>query len=184
MIKIESKIAGFEVLSDGAEPAKKEAGIKPTLWQRPLKLTGETYKIKPTDGDPAIYVTINKGKNGKIREVFVNTGVGRADLEYAMVLGRNISSVCRVVDDPLFLFKEMTEVHGQSFWAKTGDKSINFNSLAHAVGWCLMQELENKDVPKKQGDAPGSECPSCKAMALVKKDGCDTCMECGYSKCG
>jgi ribonucleoside-diphosphate reductase alpha chain len=29
-----------------------------------------------------------------------------------------------------------------------------------------------------------SICPKCSAKALVRMDNCDTCLECGHSKCG
>jgi ribonucleoside-diphosphate reductase alpha chain len=32
--------------------------------------------------------------------------------------------------------------------------------------------------------ADATRCPKCAAMALVRMDGCDTCLECGHSKCG
>lgn len=28
------------------------------------------------------------------------------------------------------------------------------------------------------------QCPQCRASALVKIEGCNNCLECGYSKCG
>jgi ribonucleoside-diphosphate reductase alpha chain len=28
------------------------------------------------------------------------------------------------------------------------------------------------------------QCPQCGASALVKVEGCNNCLECGYSKCG
>ncbi|MCR4379124.1 MAG: adenosylcobalamin-dependent ribonucleoside-diphosphate reductase [Rhodospirillales bacterium] len=33
-------------------------------------------------------------------------------------------------------------------------------------------------------DARMSFCPKCNQPALIKQEGCDTCLECGYSKCG
>ena len=31
---------------------------------------------------------------------------------------------------------------------------------------------------------PMPQCPQCGASALVKVEGCNNCLECGYSKCG
>jgi ribonucleoside-diphosphate reductase alpha chain len=31
---------------------------------------------------------------------------------------------------------------------------------------------------------PMPQCPQCGASALVKVEGCNNCIECGYSKCG
>ncbi|MBF0399935.1 MAG: hypothetical protein HQL90_04135 [Magnetococcales bacterium] len=117
---------------------------KKTLYQRPLELQGSTFKIKPSTDIPALYVTINKGEDGRIREVFVNTGGGPGDLEFAMVLGRIASAVCRMVDNPEFLVKELMDMFGEAFWAKTGENSMMFNGRVHAVGWCLMKAMEKK----------------------------------------
>jgi ribonucleoside-diphosphate reductase alpha chain len=31
---------------------------------------------------------------------------------------------------------------------------------------------------------PMPQCPQCGASAIVKVEGCNNCLECGYSKCG
>ncbi|MDH5189350.1 MAG: ribonucleoside-diphosphate reductase, adenosylcobalamin-dependent, partial [Rhodospirillaceae bacterium] len=42
-------------------------------------------------------------------------------------------------------------------------------------------------ISGSDGDAPaylGKTCPKCAQPALIKQEGCDTCLSCGYSKCG
>jgi len=36
----------------------------------------------------------------------------------------------------------------------------------------------------KKGYTNAKQCPDCNNISVVKLDGCDTCLECGYSKCG
>jgi ribonucleoside-diphosphate reductase alpha chain len=33
------------------------------------------------------------------------------------------------------------------------------------------------------GEIRGRACPRCGSPALVRQEGCDTCMACGYSRC-
>ena len=37
----------------------------------------------------------------------------------------------------------------------------------------------SQDMPPKLG-----QCPNCGAAAVVHQEGCDTCLNCGYSRCG
>lgn len=44
---------------------------------------------------------------------------------------------------------------------------------------------KNPVMPQEAHKEPmGAKCPKCDQFKLVQKDGCDTCMDCGYSKCG
>ena len=48
-------------------------------------------------------------------------------------------------------------------------------------------EMKKQKIKEKMGaDAisNANQCPKCAAMALVRMDNCDTCLECGHSKCG
>jgi hypothetical protein len=48
-------------------------------------------------------------------------------------------------------------------------------------------ELKKQQIKEKLGDkalSNATQCPKCAAMALVRMDNCDTCLECGHSKCG
>jgi ribonucleoside-diphosphate reductase alpha chain len=31
---------------------------------------------------------------------------------------------------------------------------------------------------------PGRSCPKCGHPTLIRQEGCDTCLNCGYSRCG
>jgi ribonucleoside-diphosphate reductase alpha chain len=42
---------------------------------------------------------------------------------------------------------------------------------------------------REPGDGPGGaarmgQCPNCGAAALTHQEGCDICLNCGYSRCG
>ncbi len=38
--------------------------------------------------------------------------------------------------------------------------------------------------PDNRGSIIGTQCPNCQAPALVSKEGCQTCLSCGFSNCG
>ena len=65
-------------------------------------------------------------------------------------------------------------------------------SLLAAIGEIVERHLSGlspQDAPAKASAPPASarpmpQCPQCGASALVKVEGCNNCLECGYSKCG
>lgn len=42
---------------------------------------------------------------------------------------------------------------------------------------------EQHDI-KKEYKIKGTQCPKCYNYSMVRLDGCETCLDCGYSKCG
>ena len=52
----------------------------------------------------------------------------------------------------------------------------------------LKGEIETVPLPDPTGSEPNRRalpaCPQCGACALVKVEGCNNCLDCGYSKCG
>ncbi len=58
-------------------------------------------------------------------------------------------------------------------------------SVARASPAAPAPATTEPTVATVEGGIPGaSVCPKCNAMALVVMDGCQTCLNCGYSKCG
>jgi ribonucleoside-diphosphate reductase alpha chain len=58
------------------------------------------------------------------------------------------------------------------------------------IGDIVQQHLDATVIATEfVADAPSTQtrrasCPKCGAPGLVREEGCDTCFECGYSKCG
>lgn len=50
----------------------------------------------------------------------------------------------------------------------------------------VSTEEPDVDVPNFQNNSrkPANSCPECKESTLIVLDGCPTCTDCGYSKCG
>ena len=178
------------VLSVGEKP--KPAPDLPLLAPRAEALEGMTYKLKWPDSAHSVYVTINDiHADGERRpfEIFINS----KNMEhYAWTLGltRMISAVFRRGGDVSFVPEELKAVFDPRGGAWMQGKYVP--SLLAAIGAVIekhlglgqaslpLEELEEKAART----APRACCPQCGAAALVKIEGCNNCLDCGYSKCG
>ncbi len=178
-----------------AEESLQEPPASHRLEPRPEALTGQTYKIKWPDSPHAVYVTINdvEGRGGaRPFEIFVNS----KNMEhYAWTLGltRMISAVFRRGGDVSFVAEELKAVFDPRGGGWLNGRYVP--SLLAAIGGVIERHLSRGDAPLEpepqiagQGAdpvaRPGPCCPRCGAPGLVRKEGCDTCFECGHSKCG
>ncbi|MBI2260743.1 MAG: adenosylcobalamin-dependent ribonucleoside-diphosphate reductase [Caulobacterales bacterium] len=184
--------SGASVAPDPAPPA--EIRLSP----RPEALAGSTYKIKWPDSPHAVYVTLNdvQGPDGpQPFEIFVNS----KNMEhYAWTLGltRMISAVFRRGGDVSFVAEELKAVFDPRGGGWLNGRYVP--SLLAAIGGVIERHLASGaaacDEHRAVGDALSPEpataagpkvgCPRCGTPGLVRKEGCDTCFECGYSKCG
>jgi ribonucleoside-diphosphate reductase alpha chain len=168
------------------------APISP-LIPRPESLQGTTYKIKWPESAHAVYVTINDAEiDGERRpfEIFINS----KNMEhYAWTLGltRMISAVFRRGGDVSFVPDELKAVFDPRGGGWINGRYVP--SLLAAIGGVIERHLAgdatvNAEAPIHEAaqpiPRPEASCPRCGGHALVRKEGCDTCMDCGYSKCG
>ncbi|MEO5341142.1 MAG: TSCPD domain-containing protein [Magnetococcus sp. MYC-9] len=171
------------------------------LIERPVELLGSTYKIKTPLSDHALYVTINDIEvNGKRRpfEIFINSK-NMENFAWIVALTRVISAVFRHAGDATFLVEELRSVFDpRGGYFKPGGKYMP--SLVAEIGECLErhmtkigilqpaeppEELRRKrQIAQEGGLTGGTLCPKCSQLSVVRLDNCDTCLECGYSKCG
>ncbi len=211
-IKIEKKITGYEVAKPEDETATKEsnvASIAPLL-ERDEILVGQTYKIKTPHSEHAMYITINdvvvnQGEESEHRrpfEIFINT----KNMEHFMwivTLTRVISAIFRKGGDITFLVEELKAVFDpRGGYYKKGGKYMpsivaeigeviqkHLVSIGMMEGQLPTEELlaKRKEAEEKLGKdaaAKGQQCDKCGAMAVVRLDNCNCCLECGDSKCG
>ncbi len=169
---------------------------------RPGVLPGSTYKIRWPESDHAIYITINDViSDGRRRpfEVFINSK-NTEHFAWTVALTRMISAVFRRGGDVSFVVDELKAVFdprgGQwvdgkyvpsllaqiggvielhmieiGFLPQPGEEDDDAVEIAHAVG-------ESDKAP-----AWLRQCPRCGQAGLTHREGCDTCVSCGYSKC-
>ncbi len=179
------------------EPSAQPAPTRPPephLTDRPAALEGMTYKIKWPESDHAVYVTLNDTIDADGRrpfEIFVNS---RNMDHYAWTVGltRMISAVFRRGGDVSFVAEELKAVFDPRGGAWLEGRYVP--SLLAAIGRVVERHMNGQGAPPHVADAvdaapAGSAprpacCPRCGAAALIRKEGCDTCLDCGHSRCG
>ena len=179
---------------------------------RPEDLPGRTYKIKWPGSDHAIYITINDVmQDGRRRpfEIFINSK-NMEHYAWTVALTRMISAVFRRGGDVSFVVEELKAV----FDPRGGQwmEGRYVPSLLAAIGGVIERHLVEIGflAPSEQprivdateervrlaagarepsaggGGSPKSmgQCPNCGAASLTHQEGCDVCLNCGYSRCG
>ncbi len=165
---------------------------------RPDVLLGQTYKIKWADADHAFYITINDvEKDGRRRpfEIFINSKNMEA-YAWTLALTRMISAVFRRGGDVSFVVDELKAV----FDPRGGQwmEGHYVPSLLAAIGEVVERHMIAIGFIASRGDtedqrravavaaegAPAKRCPRCSSPSFVRLEGCDSCLSCGYSKCG
>ncbi len=162
-----------------------------TLPKRPPKLGGATYKIKWPDSEHALYVTINDVyEDGAPRpfEIFLNSK-NMEHYAWSLALTRMMSAVFRRGGDVRFVAEELKAVFDPRGGAWVGGRYVP--SVLAAIGDIVQAHLDAADIAPAptvesapMANARPRACPKCGVAGLVRKEGCDTCFECGYSKCG
>ena len=177
---------------------------------RPGALPGQTYKIKWPESDHSIYITINDVvQDGCVRpfEVFINSK-NVDHFAWTVALTRMISAVFRRGGDVSFVVDELKNVFDPrgGYWVE----GRYIPSLLAAIGEVIERHMiiigfianPNGDADGEQariavpvrgadrGRAEGGDsgrlrgCPKCGTPGLIRQEGCETCVSCGYSKCG
>jgi len=176
------------VLSVADTPAPM---LEEVLTPRAEELHGTTYKLKWPESAHAVYVTINDVEQDGVRrpfEMFINS----KNMEhYAWTLGltRMVSAVFRRSADVAFVAEELKAVFDPRGGAWMHGRYVP--SLLAAIGDIVekhLATLRSGDGPKADETFPHpftpAPCPQCGAAALVRVEGCNNCLDCGYSKCG
>ncbi len=184
--------------SDRLQPADVVYMTQPL--DRPGELPGHTYKVRWPDLDHAFYITINDiEQDGRRRpfEIFINSK-NMEHYAWTVALTRMISAVFRRGGDVSFVVEELKAVFDPRGGQWMGGRYIP--SLLAAIGEVIERHLiaigfmakpgpDENDAQRAAAAEAGAEgaavrtCPRCSAAGLVKLEGCDTCMSCGYSKC-
>lgn len=195
--------AAPEVLSkDGSEPMTPHGDViyLSEPLDRPQALEGATYKLKWPDSEHAIYITINdivQGGHRRPFEVFINSK-NMEHFAWTVALTRMISAVFRRGGDVSFVVEELKAVFDprggawmQGRYIPSILAAIGGGIERHmiAIGFIEGEGLGLKTDPKAQamavGETPrGPACPSCGQFGMHMVEGCMTCPNCGYSKCG
>ncbi|WP_083901156.1 adenosylcobalamin-dependent ribonucleoside-diphosphate reductase [Azospirillum sp. B4] len=173
---------------------------------RPEALVGATYKVRWPGSDHALYITINDiviEEGRRPFEVFINSK-NMEHYAWTVALTRMISAVFRRGGDVAFVVEELKAV----FDPRGGQwmKGRYVPSLLAAIGEVIERHMLETgfllrpsglpsvaDGPADTPSPPGkgtenraapTQCPRCGQATLTHQEGCDTCLSCGYSRCG
>src|SRR5258706_11755392 len=167
---------------------------------RPGDLEGRTYKVRWPDLDHAFYITINdidEGGRKRPFEIFINSK-NMEHYAWTVALTRMVSAELLRRRDFSFVVEELKAVFDPRGGQWMGGRYVPSLLAAigevierHliAIGFMAKPEPDENDAQRAAAAEAGAEgaavrtCPRCSAAGLVKLEGCDTCMSCGYSKC-
>ena len=167
---------------------------------RPGELVGRTYKVRWPDLDHAFYITINdidEGGRKRPFEIFINSK-NMEHYAWTVALTRMISAVFRRGGDVSFVVEELKAVFDPRGGQWMGGRYVPSllaaigETIEHhliSTGFLARTEKSPSDAQRAVAAASGAEgaairpCPRCNARGLVRLEGCETCMSCGFSKC-
>ena len=174
---------------------------------RPDVVDAKVYKLKSAFIKNSVFVTMSYIKHeDQIRpiEIFINSKDLTRAPEY-VVLTRLISAIFRRSPNPLFILEELQGIfdpnggsfkegkYYHSFYAEIADVIEKFfydvNILEKPDSFTKVNDgISSMSVNTLEVAAPIENnafkiCPDCSAKALKTENGCDSCMDCGYSKC-
>ena len=176
---------------------------------RPDVVDAKVYKLKSAFVKNSVFITLSYINNeGSIRpiEIFINSKDLTKTSEY-VILTRLISAIFRKGTNPMFILEELQGIYDpsggsykegkyyHSFYSEIADVieqffydvnilsnknqslQTNSNTQSPAV------EISQKETLSVNLNADFKICPTCSSKSLKTENGCDTCVECGYSKC-
>ena len=170
-----------QVLSTGKTAHQAEGVEKRAVRERPVALTGSTYKIQTGCGP--LYVTINEDEAGPF-EVFTTMGkAGGCAASQNEAIGRMVSLAWRSGVQPKQVIKQLLDIscHSPSGF---GEKKIL--SCADAVAKAIQLHIASSgdaaaETIIRESKISGA-CPECGGR-VAHEEGCAHC-HCGYSQCG
>jgi len=186
-------------------PAASEATLRP----RPKVLKGQTYRVETPLG--TAYITINHDESDQPYEVFVNQGKAGSDIApLSEAIGKLTSIVLRIPSSmsPDERLREIAhKLRGIGGSSSFGFGPERTRSLPDALAKVLEEHLAHEEPeaatpPSKKNGVSGQAgngttqatlhlpsdllvgefCPDCGTM-LIHEEGCNKCLNCGYSKC-
>jgi len=174
--------------------------------KRPDVVDAKVYKVKSPFAKFNVYVTLSYiWDNSKKRpiEIFINSKDLTHSAEYA-ILTRLISAIFRRGGDPQFILEELRSIYDpnggyfkegryiHSFYTEIADVIERFfcdEGIMHVADTSQQLTIPIDSTPG--GDAAIQQnlnndfkiCPECNNKTLKFENGCEFCVQCGYTKC-
>lgn len=184
---------------------------KDTVLARPERLFGATFKIKaPTHYEHGVFITLNynyEEGNAIPFEIFFNTK-NRELIAWLETVSLTVTTLFRTRTDISHLLEEYRTIQdskgGYRGRVKAWEeKPKYYTSILGEIADVIEHWLDiletmnypeilpattyaNEETSSPEGNYPPNTvtCPSCSAKAMVLMDGCLTCVQCAFSKCG
>ena len=181
------------VSTESTSPVNEISDVQSyTTWNsesRPNTVPGTTTSV--STGHGKMYVTVNYSHD-KLFEVFATVGkAGACEAATTEALCRLTSTALQYGVPLDSIVKQLNGITCCPVW----DKGHKINSLADGIGHVLKSSGDVSVHVNGHGDLntldPISEaisnslrCPECSNSTLHQAEGCYSCVECGYSRCG
>ncbi len=204
MIKLNPKDIIKENKTAKKEFAKEQKNENLYSNERPEVCDAKVYKLKSAFVKNSVFITLSYVKDQEnIRpiEIFINSKDLTKTSEY-VVLTRLISAIFRRGTNPMFILEELQGIfdpnggsfkegkYYHSFYSEIADVIERFFYDVKIIDRPIEHTAENSGVSEPSNDmsvvdmnAEFRICPTCSSKSLKTENGCDTCVECGYSKC-
>ena len=207
MIELNKKSTIVEVKSkkENTEQSSVESNQKKqtSSASRPKVVDAKVYKVKSAFVKNSVFITLSYVETETGRrpiEIFINSKDLSRSHEYVM-LTRLISAVFRRDADVMFILEELQGIldpeggrfkegnYYQSLYAEIAEVIESFfydvgilktrsESMLHNDGQQQESKSASMDVNNNF-----KICPTCSNQTLKVENGCDVCIQCGYSKC-
>ncbi len=203
MIKLNKNSKISELSNKTKEQGKNLS--QQTSSMRPEVVSAKVYKMKSAFVKNSVFITLSYVDVEDVRkpiEIFINSKDLNRSAEY-VVLTRLISAIFRRATDPRFILEELHGIidpnggsfkdgkYFHSFYAEVGTIIERF--FYEEKKQTIQEEEVLQEVPIESNNAMNEEsldlnanfqiCPSCSGKSLKTENGCDSCVDCGYSKC-
>ena len=179
---------------------------------RPKVVDAKVYKVKSAFVKNSVFITLSYVETELGRrpiEIFINSKDLNRAPEY-VVLTRLISAIFRRATDPMFILEELHGIHDpnggsfkegkyyHSFYAEVAEtiekffydvgiikqkEKANIDENKNETEDLVEVEINNQTSNQNNLNTQFKICPTCSAKSLKTENGCDSCIECGYSKC-
>ena len=177
---------------DGEEAEETAAAV--VVRKRPRVMHGRTERVKTAHGNA--YITVNPNGDGKPFEVFAILGkAGGCDSANIEAVSRLASLALRAGVDADEVIDNLRGITCCPAW----DEGTLVRSAPDAMALALERSMEGEESESLEAvrpslfDAPPKSsvkvstatergCPKCRGK-MVMREGCMSCLDCGYSKC-
>lgn len=185
-------LKGITIYRDGCKKdqpisfSNKEKTEVVSNFTRPSKLQANVHIIETGNGK--MYVTVSS-QNGRPVEIFLSIGKsGQILNNFCEAIGRTISIALQHGVPLSVIIKTLLGINSdRPNWFRfeeTDKKPTQLLSIPDSIAKLLQRYYSEDDSETISMPTEGELCTKCGMSAVVKIEGCATCMSCGESKCG